>query len=213
MTLLVLAASGPSLTVEQCAMVESVRARGQCHVLVVNRTWEMLPRADVLYAADARWWDAYWPRVEAEFAGECWTCNDASAKRYGLCFVRCEFRSGLSTNSAIVHGGGNGGYQALNLARHFLAADPDPVKRIALIGYDMQHTGGRRHWHDDYTDRVVEGRKVSFGNAGSAPTWAKNFDSTVSQLRDERIDVVNCTRETGLTCFRRGDLSQTLRTQ
>lgn len=213
MTIAVCVASGPSLTTEQTELVERARAAGKCHLIVVNRCWELLPNADVLYAADARWWDVWWPQVSAKFVGERWTCNEAIAKRLGLCFVTCDSKPGLSRKPGVVHSGGNGGYQVLNLARHFLTVDPDPQKRIVLVGYDMQHTGGRRHWHEDYTDQIVDGRKVSFGNAGAASTWAKNFDALASDLSDEGIDVANCSGETALTCFRRADLSQTLEMQ
>lgn len=203
MTTVVVVASGPSLTLEQCALVEERRAAGRVRVVVVNRSWELLPRADALYAADGRWWDRYWPHVERGFVGACWTQDRDAAARYELCHVECKTAPGLSRDPAIVHSGSNGGYQALNLTRHFLFREPtDDEKRILLLGYDLSHHGGRRHWHEDYP--------APFGNAGSVQSWIEYYDRLAADLRDDGIAVTNCSATTALTCFPRADLRTVL---
>lgn len=213
MTTVVCVASGPSRTPEQAALVERARAAGKCHVIVCNRAWEALPNADVLYAADEPWWTApeFGQRALAEFAGECWTVSAAAARRFGLCLAQITSKPGASRQPFVLHSGSNGGYQLLGLARHFLMRDPDPQKRIILVGYDMQHTGGRRHCHEDYPSRiVVEGKSLSFGNSNSVRSWAKNFPALAADLAAEGIEAINCTTHTALTCFRRGDLREVL---
>lgn len=88
--------------------------------------------------------------------------------------------------------GRNSGYQAINLAFHFGAST------IALVGYDMQHTGGVTHWHGDHP--------AGMRNASTVKNWLSGFDALAADLRDEGLDVVNCTIETALTCFPRADL-------
>jgi len=95
-----------------------------------------------------------------------------------------------------IHSGLNSGYQAIGLA-YALGAD-----RIILIGYDMQHTGGARHWHGDHPDGLK--------NAQGVEKWVKHFESLAVDLEGEGIEVVNCTIETALTCFQRADLRDVL---
>ena len=195
-------ACGPSLSAAQVAMIEAARAAGRCHVLVVNRAWEYLPRADVLYAADPRWWERYWPAVQAGFAGECWTCKAETAREFDLCHIRSTGRKGgISRDPTLIHENCNGGAQIVNLARHFLMQAPAGERRILLAGYDMQHTGGRAHCHDDYPD--------GWSNAAGVKAWAPLFNAIHADLRAEGISLINCTLETALT-IPRGDLATEL---
>lgn len=193
----VLAASGPSFTQEQADLIEAARAAGKIHVGVVNRTWERLPNADVLYAADAKWWDAYIESVRAGFNGECWTQDEPSARKYGLCHVRGKGLPGLSRDKTLIHNGGNSGYALVNLARHF------GTELIVLVGYDMQH-GATVHWHPDYPK--------GWGNANSPQAWAPRFTQLYADLTDDGIKVVNCSTETAITAIPRADLASVLET-
>lgn len=95
-----------------------------------------------------------------------------------------------------IHHGANSGYQAIGLAYH-LGAD-----RIVLIGYDMQHTNGRTHWHGDHPSGLT--------NAFGIEKWVKNFSALAKDLKEEGVEVVNCSIETALTCFPRADLRDVL---
>ena len=195
MTTVVCVASGPSLTDTQRQIIEAARAAGRCHVIVVNRQWEWLPNADVLYAADGRWWNRYWPAVESGFRGECWTCDHDAARKYGICWIKSKGLRGLSRDPAVIHQGGNGGYQAIGLAYHFGAT------RILLAGDDMQHTGGRAHNHEDYP--------AGFSNANGVKQWAPAFNALDADLIAAGVELINCTTETALT-IARGDLATEL---
>lgn len=170
-------ASGPSLTAQDC---ELVRLSG-LFTIVVNTSYRLAPWADVLYAGDRQWWNAY-GREAKETIAQCWTASADSAERFGL--HRFEARDWE-----------NSGFQAIELAiEHFKA------ERIVLLGYDMQHTGGARHWHPDHAQEM--------GNADDVQTWPARFHDLRERFMD--VDFVNCTRQTALTCFKRRALENEL---
>lgn len=88
---------------------------------------------------------------------------------------------------------GNSGAGAILLAEQ-LGAD-----QIILLGFDCQHTGGMAHWHGDHPPELA--------NAGVWRKWPAQFERVASAIR---ADVVNCSRETALTVFRRGRLEDYL---
>src|SRR5690606_16993842 len=109
-------------------------------VIVTNTTFRMVPWADVLYAMDKVWWDQYGEEAEKTFTGERW-----APLRYPG--VRRE----------IFNRGKNSGVGAISLAAHWGA------RKIILLGYDCQLTGGRAHWHEDHPKGL--------GNAGGVKDW------------------------------------------
>ena len=197
MTTAVVVASGPSLTTDQCAQVAAAQAAGKCHVIVVNDNWRLLPDADVLYAADGRWWRHHWPAVSAGFRGEMWTCKRETAKQYGICHIESTpRRAGLSRTPGLIHEGGNSGYQAVGLAYHF------GVTRIVLIGFDMQHRpGDPPHWFGKHPQGL--------SNAGGVKDWAPRFNQLADDLRAEGVELLNCSLRTALT-VPRCDLAEAL---
>jgi len=86
----------------------------------------------------------------------------------------------------VINSGNNSGYQAINLAYHMGA------KNIFLVGFDMKNGG--KHWHGCHPD--------DWGNSEDASGWAKNFDKLAEDLDFMGVNVVNCTVDTALTCFK-----------
>lgn len=105
-------------------------------------------------------------------------------------------RQGLNTKPGEVNSGLNSGFQAINLAYHFGA------RRIVLLGYDMQHTGGKTHWHGDHPRGLT--------NAEGISSWVKYFRPLAEDLARLGVEVVNCSTDTALTCFTRAPLEATL---
>ncbi len=189
-------ATGPSL----CA--EDVNAcRGHGRILAVNDAYRLAPWADVLYAADLPWWDAH--PVAAKLPALKFAGRPSRAKpRKGyehLTVLHTTGPHGLELDpSGLRSGGGNSGYQAVNLAVHLGAA------RIILLGYDMQRTGKLAHFFGSHP-----------ASLGDPPAyrwlpWRAAFATLVKPLATQGIPIVNCTRETALTCFPRMTLSQAL---
>lgn len=67
-----------------------------------------------------------------------------------------------------------------------------------MIGYDMQHTGGKSHWHGDHPRGMA--------NAVGINKWVRNFEPLADDLKTVGVEVINCTTETALQCFDRADL-------
>lgn len=90
-----------------------------------------------------------------------------------------------------VGGGGNSGFQALNLAVQFGA------RRIVLVGYDMTDRGGV-HWYgrNDW-------KQANNPNQSNFDRWIKVFEASAPVLRDMGAEVVNASPDSALKCFPR----------
>ena len=148
-------------------------------MIVVNTTYQIAPWADILYAMDRNWWQKYLDKVKAEFQG-----------------LRMSPLSGIAgVNKIKFDHYQNSGVGAISLATHLGA------KRIVMLGYDCQKTGGKAHWHGNHPQGL--------GNAGSIATWPGQFAKLAKDLAG-KVDIVNCSRETALTMFDRRTLEEVL---
>ena len=187
-------ASGPSLTVEDVNYV-----RGRARVIVVNDNYLRAPWADVLYFCDSKWWQ--WHKARSEylaFAGiKATLAEDVVKHEPGVRWLRNGGGEGLSDRPDELKTGSNSGFQAINLAV-LLGA-----KRIVLLGYDMKiGPKGERHWFGRHPQCVIE--------APALAQFAKRFDSLVGPLKKRGIEVLNASRDTDLTQFRRVKLVDAL---
>lgn len=180
-------ASGPSLEDWQCRHVES----RDCEIVAVNTSFRAVSRG-IVYGCDEDWWKIYHGEVDREG----WTASVEAAQKYGLNYIRGKNGEGLCPEPHAIHYGKNSGYQAIGLAYNFGA------ERIILIGYDMQHTGGRVHWHGRHPRQLR--------NAEGILGWVKPFGALAKDLEAAGVEVVNCTIETALDCFRRSDLEDVI---
>lgn len=146
----------------------------------------MAPWADILYACDGPWWEKYFDEALRACTGEFWTVDRSAHLTYGLHLIAGSSSPGLGKDGTI-HFGANSGYQAINLAYLFGAV------RIVLLGFDMQRTGGKTHWHGDHPGPLNRDCPVR--------SFAKNFPALARDLAGEGVEVVNATRETALECF------------
>lgn len=141
-------------------------------------------------------WETYADEIFPTFRGECWSVSEQAQKKYGTYWIRHSRDSGFNASPDTINGGGNSGYQAIHLAATFGA------KKIVLLGFDMQRTGGKEHWHGKHKGRLPNGQ----GFAG----WMKQMRPLAADLANMGIEVVNCSRETALRCFPRAALKDTL---
>lgn len=115
---------------------------------------------------------------------------------------------GLSLDPLWIRGGGNSGYQAVNLAVHLGA------KKIVLIGFDMKGSGGKVHWHDAHPpgmNNPRDGRFIVVPTAdggtqrifskGNFENWCETFATAVPDLERAGVEVVNATEVSALTVF------------
>lgn len=187
------------------AIIAHAQERGLCNTIVVNRTWELLPSADVLYAADHQFYATYIAGIRPHFKGELWTQDKGwigrkrwgdVARDWGLHVVTSIGGAGLHPDPETVYQHGNSGAQAICLAVLFGA------RRIVLSGFDMQRTASQSHWHGDHVASLSNGNPTSF---------IRHFETLAPELVGAGVIVLNCSRSTALTCFLRAELAETLR--
>lgn len=182
-------ASGPSLTKED---VEYVKGKGT--VIVINDNYKMAPWADYLYFCDPKWFN--WHKEEvAKFQGAIYTQDETIAKDNGFHYIESQSKEGLSKDPKVIYQGSNSGYQAINLAYHLGA------EQIILLGYDMQATNGKYHWFGDHPDKV----RSSYGS------WMPHYKGLAKDAEQAGLEVINCSRQTALSCFRREKLENVLK--
>lgn len=192
-----IAASGPSLTESDARYAWSHSQR----LIVVNKSWLLAPRADVLYAADAGWWRQHSP-TRSEFTGERWTSSRAwegasKPDDFGCNVVITKPGIGVADNEPIWEGS-NGAFQAMGLAVMWGA------RRIVFIGLDLAHSAdGRAHWHEDYV-----GLANSPGVALAA--FRDAFNKAAPILAARGVTVINASRQTAIDCFPRAELQSAL---
>lgn len=89
---------------------------------------------------------------------------------------------------------GNSGAASMMLAYYAGA------RRIIMLGYDCQHTGGAKHWHGDHPPKL--------GNANRPEMWAKGFAKVAHDLAG--VEIINASRVTALDMFQRMTLEEAL---
>ena len=173
-------ASGPSLAAAQVDYV-----RGKAEVIAVNDICYLAPWADHVYACDRSWWNHHINAIRSpekigmSITGRLWTKSKEAAEQYAL--------------NHVLLPGNNSGFQAIHLANRLGAG------RIILIGYDMQHTGGKAHWFGNHP--------AGFRNADGVEKWRNAFNRLNTEIP---VPIINCTIDTALTCFPRRNLDDVL---
>lgn len=177
-------ASGPSLN---AADVETVKAWRQGQegrgVVVANTTFRIAPWADALFAMDLQWWQEHRAEVDRVFRGLRFSTNQVPQE----CKV-----SRVPPETFKAHNNSGAGAIAL--------ACTSGAKRVLMLGYDCQKTGGKAHWHGDHPKTL--------GNAGGIDRWPAKFEALAADWPG--VEIINCSRETALEVFPRMTLEQAL---
>jgi hypothetical protein len=181
----VIAANGPSLEPQQ---ISFCKQRGAT-MLAVSDSYRLIPAPEMVYAADARWWDIHYETAARVAGGAVFVCRQRT--RYpDVNFLDC---SGWTwRNAAFALTGGNSGYQALMLAVMLGA------RRIVLLGFDCKNNrDGRRHWFGDHPKPLYNPGPVEYGR------WVKAFAEAAAAISEIGAEVVNCSPDSALTMFPR----------
>jgi hypothetical protein len=134
---------------------------------------------------DRAWWLHHRQGVERDFAGE--RCSRA----------RLPVAMRVTYLDKMQHYN-NSGAAAVSLAAYRGA------RRVIMLGYDCQYTGGQKHWHGDHPPTL--------GNAKSCHKWADSFRNLAGNMAKRGVEVINCSRTTALDCFPRAELETALET-
>lgn len=151
-------------------------------VVAVNASWQLVPECTYIYAADRRWWQKNVTHLPA--GPQRWTCSKPASAEFNLNYFEPDYRGSF-----------NSGLRAILFARYCGASN------IILLGFDCSIASGS-HWHGDHTD-------LGNPNQDAIKIWQSDFIWLAGFLANS-VKVVNCSRETALTCFTRAPLSEAL---
>lgn len=187
MNTIVIIASGNSLTRADVARVEDAGIE----IMGINNAYQICDPA-YLYACDTDWWKWHYKQVPDHII----KYSLEETKHTDVMQMENDGIEGLSKEWPKLRTGQNGGYQAINLA--YLLG----YNRIILLGYDMQLTNGKSHWHKDHPGNNPKERQFK--------DWIENYNGLSLLLKKEDVEVINCTRSTALKCFKLAKLEDVL---
>lgn len=179
-------ASGPSMSID---VANAVRAAG-LRAIAINMTFRLAPWADMLYGADALFWQRTPDALQ--FAGLKVSCQPVPGTHH----VHNAGSVGYSEDPAAVMTYGNSGAQAMQIAAKAGA------RRLLLCGFDMHMRNGR-HWHGDYPKEKGLPADQQLRNTveESYSRWAQLMQQLGAALAKRGVTVINCTPGSALTCF------------
>lgn len=193
-------ASGPSMS---AAVADTVR--GRCRVIAINNqaiptlrdgvmVAALAPWADMLYAADTKWWMHYAAAARA-FAGLKLTVRTVLPFD-DVHSLELSTSPPYDARPTHVVSGGNSGYQAVHVAAQRGAA------RILLCGFDMRDVRGKKHWFGDHPGKLNTPQRYT--------VWHHNFSDLGAELKRRGVEVLNCTPGSALTAFHHVTLQEAL---
>ena len=173
---------GPSLRDFDISRLEGKR------VIAVNNAYKLAPWIPVLFFGDCRWLASNSAAL-LHFAGLKVTTCEQHVDKPGIKVIkRRNSPQGLSTDPAILTWNLSSGACAINLAVHF------GVKRIVLLGFDMQIVDGNHHWHNDYPKPVNP-------KHNPYPRFMRTFPVIAEALKRRHVECVNACPGSKLEVF------------
>lgn len=179
-------------------------------VIAVNDAARFLPRhCDIVVSMDRLWTEARWKWlvkreaptwIRASALQNIPTAELEKAVHVNRWLIRfcCDHQSTLLVDrdeySEPTLNGTNTGMCALNLAYQLRP------KTIYLIGFDMNRSPqGRAYWHANYPWASYNGATSN----GKYMDWAQQFDVAAEQCKRANIEVLNVSKTSSITAFRR----------
>lgn len=193
-------ASGQSLTDDQVEHARKAMYAEACHVAVCNNNVFKAPWADHLHFCDREWFDWYGNREEfINFTGRKTTCDRTltiDCPEAHVLKVNQDF--GLSQNPSLICGSSSG-QQIINIASLYGA------KKIILIGYELQpqpHDATVNHWF---------GKHPRANSISSLAPMLAGFSRIPPDAERLGIDIINCSHNTAIECFKRDTIENALK--
>ena len=195
-------ATGPSLTAEQIVRVKdsgikaiAINEAGLDRFVPLAAPW-----ADILYAADRRWWRYYIDevpdgimRVSGEVIKEKRLNDTVIPAIDTIALKMLDMDKGpMPKEPGSVVSGGHSGFQALGLALSLGA------KRILLLGYDCG--GPKRNCHED--------RPEVFCVHNQPQQWVQHYNRVPKEWPD--VEVINCSPISKIACFKKRPIEEVL---
>jgi hypothetical protein len=206
----VVAASGPSLSTHQIALIRKRIAEQAVLCIAINNTAWSIPEAQVIYACDAAWWrcrdEATGKKYAQLVAERCnpqierWSC-DNQCKEFGCQIIPARAGRGISPpDDPRIMRGSAGGTQAIGMAIKWGA------RHIVLVGFDAKAgKSGQVHHHQDHPYKQLP-------NPQPCAAWAKEYDELAAPAERMGIRIAQCSLDTATTKLIRSTLEQEIGT-
>lgn len=162
-------ASGPSMREADAELICEWRDGHSRRAVAINSTFLLAPWADAIYAYDPQWWSDNVADAQKTDA-ELWSASAEACRLFGL------------NRARLLMSGGNSGYQGTRWALTHCQADP-----VILVGFDMDDSGPKEHWHDPHPAR--------YNRSGDYRKW-RYFMKLLTQRFPGRL--LNASRETAI---------------
>lgn len=189
-------AGGPSFVLE-----DALQAYRHGKIIAVNSSIFSVPFADYLFAADNGWWRAHdrflnWLQCEKKIT------TTSEGHKYGAEVRRRQAGTGIGGPFIEGH---NSGHQAISLAFTKLGAT-----RIVLLGFDCDFgPDGKKHHHGNHPERLTDGTQ-GVANPQQTETWFEDHLTLSEDASKKGIEIINCSRSTRLTCYKRKSILEVL---
>jgi len=169
------------------------------YVIAINRAFEVLPFARIIYFTDHYFFKEYKDKGLLEHGAALVSISDRIYDKRVILFEDVG-PAGLSLEPGKLKNGANSGYAAINLAVLL------GFGTIVLLGFDMHcsldfekvaldngNTVLRKaHWHEGYNRNV---------NSETYDKMLKYFPTLVSPLKEAGVTVLNANPDSRITCF------------
>jgi hypothetical protein len=171
----VIVASGPS-----AGLVDLTPCRDRARTIAVNRSYELAPWADMLYACDLAWWLSVdglpdWPTLKVS--------QDPKAVAQYPDIKRVASLRGVENlildQPGYILWGGNSGTQAINVAAQ------TGCRAIVLVGFDMTLDHGL-HWHGAHEGKLSNPKPLN------TELWKRRTDQCGDFLAAKGFKIANC---------------------
>jgi hypothetical protein len=178
-----------------------------CRVIAIKQCVDLYPEADAVYGCDKPWWE--FRRGLPEFRGlkVTWRGNGLAGfediRRIDIAEMPKPSAEKYASDIRMepvgtIGGGGNSGFQAMNLALQWGA------RQIVLIGFDMSDRGGvhwygRNHWP-----------AANNPSDSNFKRWIAAFNGSVPVLDRIGARVINASPNSALACYPKMSLEKAL---
>lgn len=163
-------------------------------VIAINRAFEVLPKADILYWTDSRFYKWNTDNIN-KFKGLKFTCRSFRNMPNDITLLKSVNNMNINTRPSYITHGNNSGFGAINLAVKLGA------KKIYLLGYDMSSNPENTHWHSGYQLNH---------NHNIYNKMIKYFESLPNELKKLKIECYNANMKSKLNVFRKCTLSDAI---
>lgn len=181
---------GPSLNDFNFKVLDDKRT------IAINKAFLYYSNADILYWTDSRFYSWYKKDID-NYKGDKYTVKPYGNLKNDIKIIKNTGKAGLEYDPSGIRHGNNSGHAAINLAYHL------GVKRIVLLGFDMQNIKGVSHFHDGYPVRSTRDEVYK-------KSMIPYFIAISEDLKRKKIEVINACPTSALTLFKKLPIDKVL---